>query len=81
MPKLRSMSGADVLRALAHFGFTVISQKGSHAKLSRIGKFGNKEILTIPTHPELDKGTLKAIYRQASAFIPENDLRPFFMSQ
>jgi len=34
--------------------------------------------LTIPLHPSLAPGTLQAIYRQATRFIPEADLRPHF---
>ena len=42
------------------FGFSFISQKGSHAKLKK--KIGNREIVTIvPLHRELALGTLKGI--------------------
>jgi len=34
----------------------------------------------IPNHKEIDTGTLRAIYRQALAFIPETDLKPHFYS-
>jgi hypothetical protein len=34
--------------------------------------------LTIPLHAELDSGTLRAIFRQASRFISESELRPHF---
>lgn len=36
------------------------------------------ESLTVPLHAELDRGTLQAIYRQASRFVPEKQLRPYF---
>ncbi len=75
------MSGMDVLQALTRFGFTVVLQKGSHVKLRRTSKSGKKEILTIPLHTELDRGTLKAIYRQASAYIPEGELWPLFFTE
>ena len=55
------------------------SQKGSHVKLRRIGINGN-ETLTIPNHRELDTGTCKAIFRQASQYIPESELHPYFYS-
>jgi len=38
----------------------------------------NKKILTIPLHEELDKGTLRAIFRQALRYIPEEESRPHF---
>ena len=60
------------------FGFQIASQKGSHIKLQRILPDGTKQTLTIPFHDELDKGTIKAIYRQALRYIPENELRDHF---
>jgi len=56
----------------------VISQRGSHIKLRRIGPGGHRETLTIPNHPELDTGTCRAILRQASRFVPSADLARFF---
>ncbi|OGU58580.1 MAG: hypothetical protein A2X64_04985 [Ignavibacteria bacterium GWF2_33_9] len=80
MPKLKTLSGSDIIKILAIFGFTIKSQKGSHVKLSRTD--GNiEQILTIPHHKELDKGTLKAIFRQASRFISESTLYPHFYSE
>ena len=34
--------------------------------------------LTIPNHDERDRGTLHPIYRQASRFIAESEIRPQF---
>ncbi len=80
MPKLKRLSGQDVIKILALFGFVVAGQKGSHVKLVRSLPDGSKQPLTIPVHPELDKGTLKAIIRQASRYIPETELKPHFYS-
>ena len=77
MPKLRSLSGRDVISILGRFGFTVVSQRGSHMKLQRIVG-GSKQTLTVPAHSELDSGTLRAIIRQAGRFVPEQDLHPYF---
>ncbi len=33
MPKLRRLSGDDVIRILERFGFTVQTQRGSHVKM------------------------------------------------
>ncbi len=81
MPKLRRLSGAEVIRILGRFGFTVHSQRGSHAKLRREQPDGTVQSLTVPTHPELDSGTCRAIVRQASRFISEEALRPHFYSE
>jgi len=78
MPKLRVLSGKEVVKILSRFGFEVVSQKGSHVKLRRISPDGAKQTLTVPLHDELDRGTLKAIIKQASRFIPEEELKPYF---
>jgi predicted RNA binding protein YcfA (HicA-like mRNA interferase family) len=77
MPRLKVLSGAEVVRILSIFGFKVVSQRGSHFKLRRI-EAGSSQTLTIPNHKELDRGTLGAIYRQASRYIPDGELRPRF---
>jgi predicted RNA binding protein YcfA (HicA-like mRNA interferase family) len=80
MPRLRVLSGAEVISILAKFQFEVHSQKGSHVKLRRVGLSGN-ETLTVPNHRELDKGTCQAIYRQAIKYIPESELFVYFFSE
>jgi len=78
MPRLKVLSGREVVKIFAKFGFKVVSQRGSHVKLRRVLPDGTKQTLTVPLHDELDKGTLKAIIRQASRFIPEDELKPYF---
>jgi len=74
-PKLRRLSGQQVVRIFERLGFSVVSQRGSHAKLRRRGPAGEKQTLTIPIHGEMAPGTLDAIFRQASQFVPEDQLR------
>jgi len=50
-------------------------------KLRRIGPGGHRQTLTVPRHGELDTGTCRALVRQASRFIPEADLAPFFYTE
>lgn len=78
MPKLKVLSGSDVVKILSSFRFAVEKQKGNHVKLLRIKQ--TREILTIPLHKELDKGTLKVIFRQSSKYIPETELYSHFYS-
>jgi predicted RNA binding protein YcfA (HicA-like mRNA interferase family) len=78
MPKLRRLSGPDVVRILERFGFIIFSQRGSHVKLKRINETGEKQALTIPNHKQLDTGTCKAIFRQATRYIPADELRQHF---
>ena len=72
------MSGREVIAVFRLFGFEFLSQRGSHVKLRRIGAGGTKQTLTVPDHAELDTGTLRAIMRQATRYIPLDDLRPHF---
>ena len=81
MPKLKTLSGKEVLDIFLSLGFEVASQRGSHIKLRRITGDGYRQTLTIPNHPEMDKGTLRAIYRQALRYVAEKDLYPCFYSE
>ena len=67
-PKLKHLSGSEVVDIFRVFGFEIYSQRGSHIKLRRIGPEGEKQTLTIPLHHELDVGTLRAIIRQPTRF-------------
>jgi len=80
MPRLKILSGKDVIKILGSFNFVIISQKGSHVKLRRIINKINQN-LTIPNHEELDKGTLRAIFNQASKYISESELAPYFYNE
>lgn len=80
-PKLKSLSGKEVITALGCFGFVVHTQRGSHIKLRRTSSDKSQQTLTIPNHKEIDRGTLRAIFRQASRYISEADLFPYFYSK
>jgi predicted RNA binding protein YcfA (HicA-like mRNA interferase family) len=77
-PKLKRMSGAEVVDTFSRFGFTIESQRGSHVKLVRIIKTGDRQVLTIPNHKEIDTGTLQSIIRQASKYIDPRTLKHHF---
>ena len=81
MPKLRRLSGKEVVVIFRRFGFEVVSQKGSHVKLVRLLPTGERQILTVPNHPELDTGTCRAILRQAARYVPLAELQFHFYSQ
>lgn len=78
MPKLKNLSGEEVVHIFKSLGFSITGQRGSHVKLQRTRKDNTKQTLTIPLHKELDKGTTKAIYNQAVRYIPEDDLHKHF---
>lgn len=60
MPKLPALSGRDVVRALERLGFEEMGQRGSHLKLRRADA-----VCIVPLHPELKRGTLAGVLRQA----------------
>ncbi len=59
------VSGRKIVKALTKAGFMVEGRKGSHIKLK---KKDHKHVLIVivPDHPEVAKGTLKSILRQAN---------------
>jgi len=59
MPKLKILSGPEVVRILSIFGFKVASQRGSHIKLRRKEAGSGQQTLTIPNHKELDRGRVE----------------------
>ncbi len=77
-PRLKRLSSREVLRALGSFGFEVFATRESHAKLRRELPDGTRQILTVPLHPELAPGTVRAVYRQAARFVREEELKPWF---
>lgn len=80
-PKLKNLSGDDLIKIFSSFGFQIHSQKGSHVKLRRKSNKNENQTLTIPMHKELDRGTARAIFRQASKYILETELFPHFYSE
>ena len=79
MPKLKRLSGKEVITLFQRLGCEIVGRKGSHVKLRRLEK-GVKQTLTVPDHPEIDTGTLWAILRHAAAYVPEAELRGYFMT-
>ncbi len=71
MPKLRKVSGEEVVKILCNkFGFQITGRKGSHVRLSKItpeGKVGT----VVPMHKELKIGTLRGILKLARVDIEE----------
>jgi predicted RNA binding protein YcfA (HicA-like mRNA interferase family) len=52
MPKLRRLSGAELMKILREFGFTVHSQRGSHIKVRRVLPDGTSQTLTVPVYSD-----------------------------
>lgn len=63
MTKLPVVSGRDLIKALAKFGYLQDHQRGSHIVLRHQDPPHRR--LTIPDHKEIAKGTLKNILRES----------------
>ena len=68
MSKLPVVSSAECIKALGKVGFVVYRQRGSHITIVRKSPPSQT---TIPNHKELDRGTLRAIIRQAGLTVDE----------
>ena len=68
MSGLPRVSGRDCVKALGKIGYYLKRQHGSHMILRRDNPFSQ---LVVPDHKELDRGTLRAIIRQADLGVSE----------
>jgi len=68
LTKLPRVSGRECIDALRHAGFSIRRQESSHIVLRRSDPFTQ---VVVPDHRELDRGTLRAIIRQAGLTVEE----------
>ena len=80
MPKPKRLSGPDIIKILEQFGFSIENQHGSHVKIVRFVR-KEKQALVISNHKELKTGAIVGIFRQATRYVPEDDLRLHFYSE
>ena len=59
--KLPILSGKEVVKVLGKLGYTINDQKGRHIHL----RHPVKRPLTVPNHPEIARGTLRTIIKDA----------------
>lgn len=70
MGKLKVLSGSEVCKILANYGFVEVRQKGSHIIMQK--KTDDSTItVPVPNHREILRGTLKSIIRQSQ--IPQSE--------
>ncbi|MFN3333152.1 MAG: type II toxin-antitoxin system HicA family toxin [Caldilinea sp.] len=62
MSKLPQLSGRECVSVLERLGFRIVRQRGSHIVMRRDQPFAQ---VVVPDHKEIDRGTLRAIIRQA----------------
>ncbi|HKZ59115.1 MAG TPA: type II toxin-antitoxin system HicA family toxin [Candidatus Thermoplasmatota archaeon] len=68
MGKLPRIKGADAVKAFGRHGWRPARQRGSHLTMV---KEGERLILTVPLHRELDRGTLRRLIRDAGLTVDE----------
>lgn len=68
MSSLPQILGRECVRVLLKAGFIIRRQQGSHIILRRSNPFAQ---LVVPDHRELDRGTLRAIIRQAGISVEQ----------
>ena len=79
MPKLRRLSGKDIVKILESLGFSVVRIRGSHYIMRRVID-GQTQTVNVPVHgnKELATGMLKRLYRDLLRYIHEDDLKSHF---
>lgn len=68
MAKMPVVSGAEAVKAFQRAGWRIDRQKGSHVILLRPGHVAS---LSVPQHPELAPGTLRALVRAAGISVDD----------
>ena len=64
-PRLpRDVSGEELARLLAAFGYVVTRQKGSHLRLTT--QNGGEHHVTVPNHNALRTGTLNGVLKDVA---------------
>jgi predicted RNA binding protein YcfA (HicA-like mRNA interferase family) len=65
--KLPVVSAKEIIKALSKIGYYVRDQKGSHVHL----RHSYRKPLTIPDHPEIARGTLRGIIKEAGLTVED----------
>jgi predicted RNA binding protein YcfA (HicA-like mRNA interferase family) len=66
--ELRLVSGREAVRKFERAGWTLARRRGSHMMLTRPGYAWT---LSIPDHPELGRGLLRKVIRQAGLTVDQ----------
>ena len=69
MSTLPRVSGREVVKALAKFGYKQDRQRGSHIILRQV-EYPHRRIV-VPDHKEVAKGTLRSIIRLTGLTVDE----------
>ena len=79
MPKLRRLSGKDIIKILEGLDFSVVRIRGSHHIMKRVVD-GETQTVNVPVHGSqvLAAGMLKRLYRDLQRYTSEDDLESYF---
>ena len=68
MPRVPVLSPREVVRALERLGWEVARRRGSHIILTKPGHIAS---LSVPNHPQVARGTLRALLSRAGVTVEE----------
>lgn len=68
MAQVPALSGREVVKTFAKFGWQTSRQSGSHIILTKDGEVAS---LSVPNHKEVAKGTLRSLIRAANLSVDE----------
>ena len=68
MKQPRDLSGAQLVRALAKFGYVAVRQTGSHIRM-RSTHTGVEHLITIPNHNPMRVGTASSILGDVAGYL------------
>ncbi|HAT68348.1 MAG: hypothetical protein A2481_03410 [Candidatus Yonathbacteria bacterium RIFOXYC2_FULL_47_9] len=77
MPKLKQLSGKEVIKIFESHGFEVKRTTGSHTRLTLV-RDGTSYHITIPLHDALKKGTLHSIVKDFETYFGKDATNRFF---
>lgn len=64
----RDISGEELIKLLAKFGYSITRQTGSHIRLTSSMR-GTEHHITIPRHNPLKVGTLSGILKDVASYL------------
>jgi len=68
MPQVPLLRPREVIRAFGSLGWQAVRQRGSHIVLT---KSGTVATLSVPNHPQVARGTLRALIAKAGLSIEQ----------
>ena len=80
MPKIKHISGKEVIKIIESFGFVIVRQKGSHIILKRTIS-QDEQVILVPNHKTIDRGTLHSIYKKLLLYVDESEIKSYFYSE